>query len=147
VSRLSIHDFWRPSPYGQPTKARVVPACTCGVRAGGARVGCPRTAEPTRRRSPTRSTNRLRDRTTPPQHPRHHSMTVTPAIGLAAPAFHATARFRRRRALLLHQRWPAPPHGARRVGRTNGIEVRFLPYVADPLPRMPLQFSQLATDC
>jgi hypothetical protein len=37
-------------------------------------------------------------------------------------------------------------HGARRVGRTYGIEVSFLPYLVDPPPRMPLlTYTQLAT--
>jgi hypothetical protein len=85
-------------------------------------------------RSPTTNTKpkpplRLRDRTTPPHPPRRHSREATAAIGLATPALHDDGRTIGVGYLL---------HGARLVGRTHGIEVGFLPYLAVRLPRMPL---------
>lgn len=111
-------------------------------RAGGSAAGTSALPPPDRSRPTTNeqlNTKPIRLRN------RRHSSEASAAIGLATP--HAATR------LLLSPTSDGRTisvgqllHGARRVGRTYGIEVSFLPYLVDPPPRMPLlTYTQLAT--
>jgi hypothetical protein len=150
VRSPSIHEFSRPSPtiyqVRSICKAHQGPCRTtadvrraggrsaCGLPANGGTSAPPLTGVPPRTRSPNRR--------------------CASAIALLRRSLLAAIRGRRLR------RSASPPspsttprafaddgrtigvgyllHGARLVGRTHGIEVGFLPYLAVRLPRMPL---------
>lgn len=103
--------FTRSGPYAKPTKAHVVPPLTCGVRAGGARVGCPRTAEPPRRRSPeSHHEHEAQTAAAPPRSHYSAAASSPPFEGGDCGDRPRHPRPPRRRAY--HRRWVPPPWGA-----------------------------------
>lgn len=137
-----------PGPvHGEPTMAHVIPPCTCGVRAGGARVGCPRTAEPPRRRSP--ESHHEHEAQTAAAPPRSHYSAAASSPPFECGDCGDRPRPPRCRALSPTTGVPSALAGSStgRVVLDGPMESRSVSYPISQSLSIECLFSQLATVC